>query len=189
MSEKVHKALRRLIDKRQVAQLITGTVVKVSGHACDVDPDDGGPTLFDVRLKVALNSVQTGFYAIPKNGSRVVLGVIDGDGNKMVVLGVETPEKLIAIADGDASVELLPGGIVKVNGDSYGGLVKVQELRSELQKVTTFLTTIRQAIAAAPVAPNDGGASFKASVSTALSSLQLPTYQQIESTKVKHGGV
>lgn len=178
-----------MIDRRQVAQLITGRVVAVSGYTCDVDPDDGGPTLYDVRLKVALNDAQTGVYSIPRIGSGVMVGLIDANLNKAVVLDVETIERHIILIDGDGKMELLPGGQVHLNGDQYGGLVKADELRNELQKVTTFLTTLRQAIAAAPVSPGDGGSAFKSSLTGAISALQLPTYAQIESTSTKHGGL
>lgn len=188
-TERAHKALRKLIDRRQVAQLLTGKVTAVNGYACDVDPDDGGPTLYDVRLKVALNNVQTGVYGLPKAGSRVLVGLLDGDENKAVALAAETIEKYVLHVDGGAKVELKPSGALELNGSSYGGLVKVQELRAELEKVSTFLNGIRQAVNTAAVATDNSGATFKSNLIAAMAPLQLPNYSNIESNKTKHGGV
>jgi hypothetical protein len=188
-TEAAHKALRKFAHRMQRVPVITGTVQEVNGYLCDVLPSDGGAVLFDVRLKVASNNSELGCYAIPRVGSRVRLVMLDGQDNAWAVTDVETIDRFVLHVHGGATVEVGPNGALALNGEQYGGLVKVQELRQELAKVTTFLSTIRTAIAAAPVTPGDGGGAFKASVSGMLGGLQLPTYTTIESTRTKHGGV
>ncbi|HRF82634.1 MAG TPA: hypothetical protein PL070_21415, partial [Flavobacteriales bacterium] len=105
------------------------------------------------------------------------------------VVAVEDIKEWVLIANGGAELRVKQGGNIAINGEQYGGLIKVQELRTELTKVNTFLTTLRSAIQSAPVAPGDGGAAFKSALISALSALQVPTYTNIESSKTKHGGV
>jgi hypothetical protein len=188
-TEAAHKALRKFAKRMQTVQVITGSVKAVNGYLCDVEPSDGGPVIFDVRLKVASNAGEEGCYAIPRNGSRVRLVMLDGQDNAWAVTDVETIESWVLHLDGGATIEAKPNGAVAINGDQYGGLVKVEELRQELAKVNTFLTTLRQAIASAPVVGGDGGASMKAYIASQLGGLQIPTYNTIESTRTKHGGV
>lgn len=186
--EQAHNALRRMVDRRQRPEVVTGTVSRVNGLLCDVLPSDGGAELLDVRLKPSSSAGEAGCYAVPRQGSTVTVAMLQGNTNVWAVLQVQDIARWVVRVHGGARVEVLPNGMVELNGAQYGGLVRVNELRLELQKVTTWLSAIRQAIAAAPVSPGDGGAAFKASVSLSLSSLQLPDYSGIESQKVKHGG-
>lgn len=189
MTERVNKALKRLARGEQRVQVITGKVSAVNGMVCDVVPSDGGAMMFDVRLTVTSSSDEVGCVAVPMVGSSVIIGMLNGDPNAWTVLHVERIERWFLNLPGKASIEARPNGNVLINGESYGGLVKVQELRSELQKVNTFLITLRTAITAAVPAPGDGGAAIKAAVASAIQTLQLPTYTSIESQRTKHGGL
>ncbi|HRF82635.1 MAG TPA: hypothetical protein PL070_21420, partial [Flavobacteriales bacterium] len=52
---------------------ITGKVVAVNGKLCDVEPNDGGAVYFDVRLRVSVNDDEAGAYAVPMDGSQVIM--------------------------------------------------------------------------------------------------------------------
>lgn len=190
-SEQLRKSLKRLMRSELVHAAISGTVRSVDEAmlTCDVDPADGGPTLYDVRLKVSRGAQEVGCFSIPKVGSKVLVLVLDGNLNNSAVVQVEDIKEHLVRVNGGAELRIKPNGVVIVNGEQFGGLVKVQELRSELSKVNAFLATLRQAISAAPITPGDGGAAFKIAVNAAIASQQLPTYTDIENTKVKHGGV
>lgn len=185
--EQAHNALRRMVDRRQRPEVITGTVSRVNGLLCDVLPSDGGAELLDVRLKPSSSAGDAGCYAVPRQGSTVAVAMLQGNANVWAVLQVQDIERWVVRVNGGGRVEVLPNGMVELNGAQYGGLVRVNELRLELQKVTTWLSSIRQAIAAAPVSGGDGGATFKAAVSAVLGPLPLPEYGNIESQRVKHG--
>lgn len=185
--EHAHNALRRMVDRRQMPQVVTGTVSRVNGLLCDVQPSDGGAELLDVRMKPSSSAGEAGCYAVPRQGSTVTVAMLQGNANVWAVVQVQDIERWVVRVNGNARVEVLPNGMVELNGAQYGGLVRVNELRVELQKVTTWLSAIRQAIAAAPVAPGDGGAAFKAAVSAVLGPLPLPDYNNIESQRTKHG--
>lgn len=183
------EALKRLIKGEQRWPLITGKVSALDGdELCDVEPSDGGPTIYSVRIKPAVDNKAFGVIAYPKVGSPCVIGELDGDPNKYVLLQCEQIDHLLVKMEGGAVLELRAGGVVAINGDGYGGLVKVQELRQELNKVNAFLNGLRQALSTSATLPEDGGATYKAQIAAAISGLQLPTYNTIESQKTKHGG-
>lgn len=190
--EQANRALKRLARSVQHVPMFTGKVAEVhtSKWTCDVDPSDGGARHFDVRLKVAVNEQDKGAYSVPKVGSLVLVGMLDGQDNALFVIAVETIEEHVIHVDGGGEVRVKPNGVITLNGEQYGGLVKVQELRNDvLLRVNTWLTGIRNAIASGTITPGDGGAAFKISLIGALQSLQLPDYSNIESTKTKHGSL
>lgn len=182
----VGRALKQFVKDSLRWPVITGTVRAVNGDMCDVDPADGGPTLYDVRLKPAATDGQMGMIAYPMKGSNVVLLRLNGDDNAYAVAQVERIERMHVELAGGATLDLLPNGMLHINGDAHKGLVKVQELRQDLAKVNTFLETLRNALNTAP-----GGGDvvpFKIALNAALAPLQLPTYATIESQTTKHGG-
>lgn len=188
-SEKLRKALTGLADKRMKVAAMSGTVQAVDGYLCDVRPSDGGAVFHDVRLKVAATDDDGGTYAIPNVGSKVLMAMLDNNQNSMVVVQVEDVKEYVVKVRGGAELRVLPNGAVSINGEAYGGLVKVQELRTELGKVNTYLEALRTAIQTCIISPGDGGAALKTAMAGAISGTQLPTYTNIESTKTKHGGL
>lgn len=189
--EHIRKSLKRMMRSELVDAAIAGTVkaVDASAFTCDVEPVDGGPVLYDVRLKVSRGGQEVGVFSIPQVGSKVVVLVLAGNVNNCAVVSAEDVKEHVVRVNGGAEIRVKPNGTITLNGDQFGGLVKVQELRSELAKVNAFLATLRSAINAAPVVSGDGGAAFKGALSAAIGGLQLPSYNGIENTKVKHAGV
>lgn len=179
------KALKQFVKGLQRPPLLTGKVVSVDADTCDVEPSDGGPTIYMVRVKPAIGTAEVGTITWPKVGSTCVVGELDGDANKYMLVSCEQVDRVLVKLAGGATVEVKNNGTLELNGAQYGGMVKVAELRQDLAKVNSFLTTLRNAINSAPGAGDV--APFKAALTGALSPLQLPTYQTIESDKTKHG--
>ena len=57
---------------------------------------------------------------------------------------------------------------VSLRGDEYGGLIKIEELKKELEIVTDRLDTLYDALKNGLTVPNDGGAAYKSSVTVKL---------------------
>lgn len=157
-------AIQSLADKGNRVYSITGKVVEVNGKTCDVDPDNGDATLFDVRLQSEENP--NGILITPKVGSSVIVTMISKEAG------------YIGMFSEVDSISLMGEG---------NSMIKTDELITQLAKVNMFLTGLKNAISAAPVVAGDGGASFKSSLITALSSLEFPNYSNIKNDKVKHG--
>lgn len=76
----------------------------------------------------------------------------------------------------------------RINGDVFGGLVKVEELVMELNSIKQDLNTLKASVTAWVPVPSDGGAALKASVTAWSSqSLQPAVSAQLQNPIVTHG--
>ena len=192
MSEGVNKELRRMMAKAAKVPVITGTVkaVDLNGHTCDVDPADGGSTLFDVRLKVSRNGEDFGAFSVPKVGSKVMVAMIDNQPNNLAVISVEKIEEHVIRVDGGGEVRVKPNGVVAINGDDYGGVVKWDALKADLNKLKSQIAGLRDAVQNWNPVANDGGAALKVQLLGSFMPRPSPDLlDTIQSDKTKHGSL
>lgn len=78
---------------------------------------------------------------------------------------------------------------ISLLGGAFGGLIKVNELVSELKKANELLNAMMQTISGPPIpeAGNGANSAFQTALAGAIAGKQLPTYSDIENTKIKHG--
>jgi len=104
---------------------------------------------------------------------------------------------LLPICSAEGAPELQDGGFVitrsdktvELNGTEHGGLIKIAELKKELEKTNAFLKAFVQVLQVpVPEAGNGAPSAFQTALNGALSPLQLADFSQIENTKVQHGG-
>ena len=136
-----------------------------------------------------------GFKAKAKKGKVIVLchggnfassellPVIDYDGG---------PE----LSEGDAAIYTAAGGrvicredgTVELYGKDLGGIIKVDELKNQLAKLTARVDGIMNALKNSSTGANDGGAAYKAAIVAALSALtDKENFSSIASDRVFHG--
>lgn len=141
--------------------------VDTSSKVCYCVPLDGRGDLQDVRL-MADNT--TGLLIIPKVNSIVLVTMIN-----------DTTGYLAMFSEIES---------IALNGDNYDGLIKVQELLTEINNrnttlktaITTALTSLDASIVAL------GGASVSASAFTAATATIVNILNsQVINTTVKHG--
>jgi phage gp45-like len=138
-----------------------------------------------------------GFYAKAKSGRAFVFcqgGNLDGLEIFPVQLGDDiTPPEL---EEGDAALYTQSGGwiiarengTVELFGTDAGGIVKAQELKTQLDKLTARVDGIIDALKNSATAAQDGGAAYKAQITVMLSTLvNKEDFSNIESEKVLHG--
>jgi hypothetical protein len=189
MSEDVRKGLMRLFQKAQPIQVYPGVVDSVdeSKFTCDVKPADGGPLFYDVRLKTNINSDNNGMICIPEVGSDVFISAIGNNRNWAFVSLYSKIKKYLIVCSNGVKIEITENGELHLNGDSLGGLIKINELKAELNKTNDVLLAIVQALSTWTVVPNDGGAALKVMANTLLTGKSVGNYSNIENVKVKHG--
>lgn len=137
-----------------------------------------------------------GFIAKAKEGKALILSQ-GGNAGSFLLLPICSAEGAPEVQDGDSSLWSKDGGFViarsdktvELNGTEHGGLIKIAELKKELEKTNAFLKAFVQVLQV-PVTEAGNGApsAFQTALKTALSSLQLADFSQIENTKVQHGG-
>jgi len=176
-AQAIRQAVRQLAGSG-IKWCYIGTVVSVdkSKNVCIINPLNGDAEITDVRLNAEESSTK-GIVIYPKEGSVVMVSMYDNMNgyismfSEVESVGIQASEK------------------ITLNGDSFGGLVKINELVTELLKVKIFLQTLQAAIQSSPVVPTDGGAAFKAGLVAATSGLQIPDFvsENLSNPKIKHG--
>lgn len=142
--------------------------VDLNTHTIKVKPV-GRAEIPDVRLKAGEESENTGIVEVPEVNSSVLVGLIGNDKNTAYVVKCSKVSSVI------------------INGGDLGGLIKIEELKSELDKYNQLLEAFLNALSTPVSEPGNGAPSaFQAALNSALSSKQLPDFAQIEDDKVKH---
>lgn len=136
-----------------------------------------------------------GFFAKAKEGKAIVLSQ-GGNAGSYILLPICFAGGAPELKDGDATLWSKDGGFVivrsdktvELNGTDFGGLVKIEELKKELAKMSARIDGIINAVKTAAVAPQDGGATFKANMIAFLETLvNKENFAKIENKKVQHG--
>lgn len=186
--EKVRKAVRSMVADMIPVQSREAEVKSVDAdkRTCVVvDTDD--LEWEDVLLGVAEGE---GNWNKPTVGSMVMISIINNiDGAAYVSMFSEVDEVYMNCKDG-AKFSLQKDGNVYLNGDSFGGLVKLDELESNLDALKKYVETMNSAIgpafSAVGAAMSANGAAGKTSYDTAMVGQSI-NFQNMENDKVKHG--
>jgi hypothetical protein len=181
---------------REKIQAIAGTgsrapvvfpaqVEKITGTTCAVKIDELSIT--GVRLRAVINDSSGQLLVMPEVGSYVL--VIDLSGGNYRDLAVIAYSEIseVNIRIGNTTVAINTTGIT-FNGGQLGGLVKLQELKDNLNSLKQYVEAIHSAL---PAAFNAIGASTAANGATGAGSYQgamagkLVQIRDMENNKVK----
>ena len=136
-------------------------------RTCDVRPiNDEEDLIYGVRLQADME-IDEGYVIFPAVNSNVVVTFI----NKMT--------GYVGLCSKIDEIQL--------NGDQFGGLIKIERLTDELNKTKAVLNAIKNVLTTWTPVPNDGGAALKTAATTALSSLNTGNYTNLTNDTVKHG--
>ena len=129
-----------------------------------------------------------GILYVPKEGSVVI---VENAKNMQpyVVMWSELDEILYVV--GGTTLRLTPAGLA-LDGDSFGGLIKVEPLVAKLNALEKEINALKAKFAAWSPVGGDGGAALKTILSATPPIWTTPpmattTREDIENTKVKHG--
>lgn len=180
----------------------TVDAVDKDARTVDCTPLDEGAPLLGVNLQANQGS-KFGIVAFPRVGSYVVVGFV-ADGSAGVVLltddvesvevvisestaRIEADEEGVHVRMGDDTSAELTGEGVILNGGSFGGMVKAEQLTQRINAIEKDINTLKNVFSAWVTTPNDGGAALKLAASTwAGSPLTLTQRSDYENGKVKH---
>ncbi len=140
-----------------------------ANRVCDVKDVADDLPFYDVILGLGTVNQK------PVVGAKCLIGIIEGSANSFLIHSEEC--ELIEIVSVD----------IVLNDGSFGGLIKVNELKSQIAKNTNALSILQQLFTSWVPVPSDGGASLKALLNAVYTSLSLADLSNIENKKVKHG--
>lgn len=165
-----------------------GVVISVdeSANTCDVSRE-GMPDLHNVRLNAVLKAGKDVITVYPSPGSKVICILIENQHTDAFVISCTDIEKITAEIQGQ-KIEYTKTGII-LNDGKIGGLVKQDELKTQLSVMTARIDGIINALNAgtpATGAPDSGAvliASIKASLATIV---RKENFNDIEDSNIKH---
>lgn len=192
MSKQTEDNLQRLIEaiarKGQAPLLVT--VGKVSNidedkRICDITIDDD-LTLNNCRLNAIIDSYSNKLLIVPKDNSMVAFIAIGGKLTEPLVIAYSEIEKiLLTIGESDILIE---DGKMEMNGGNLGGLIKLQQLESNLNKLKKYVEDLATmaSTAMAPMAALDGGASVTTFNTNWGATNAAFSFEDMEDTKITH---
>lgn len=159
------------------------TAVDRTSRSIDCEPLDESAPILGCSLQGDQEG-EEGFLLLPKVGSYVIVGLVDGQDTGAVLL-TDTLEAL-ELKIGDKTLHFTSEGIV-FNGGDLGGLIKVEELTTKLNTIERDINSLKQAISTWTPIPSDGGAALKAAITSwAGKQLQQSRRGDYEDPNVKH---
>lgn len=189
MSTKTHQQIVQGIEKLGKGKnphanvIIEAKVKSVSNDnlvLCEANSLD----IPDVQLRPIVDGANKAVLVIPKVNSYVLIGSIEGR-QEYIVLKVEEAEKIL-VKVGNMTFDILDT-VIKLNGDTHGGLTKIQALTTKINNIENKVNAILSALQAVviPLAPS--GTYPFAPLFSAITALTNTLQSDIENTKVKHG--
>lgn len=188
----IKKAIQQMAGKA-LMQTYLCKVVSVNNHTCECEPVTGGANFLDVRLRSVVDNGTGGLILKPKVDSIVIIGLLENNEATAFVIGYSDIELLYFKSDGGMTFEVKED-VVKINGDDFNGLVKLKELKDNLDALKQFVEAMNNALPTAfnailPTAPAPfvaSGALGATTYQTSMASKQI-IFKDMENTKVKHG--
>lgn len=195
-------------------KVCTVDAVNEDARTIDCTPIDEGAPLLGVNLQ-ADQEQEVGVVQFPAEGSDVVVAFLSAN-VAVVVLTTEVTKTMLTVGNTEAvvednsvtlatekvSVEVkdktakidVDGTTVEFDGSTTtfnGGsetMANATDLKKQLTTMSGRIDAIINAISSAPVAPMDGGATFKASLSATLAPhlTNKENFSQIVDDKIKH---
>jgi hypothetical protein len=168
--EELRKAIRAMVVDMLPVVTNWADVVSVDEEnlTMTVKDADDGLEIEDVLLNV--DGDMGGITVLPKTGSRVLIGSIEGRNTEAFLLMASEVDKVI------------------LNGDQHGGIVISQKVADEVNALKQDLNALKTAFSTWVTVPSDGGAALKAITATWYAQQLTPTQKQVlENEKVVHG--
>ena len=195
-------------------KVCTVDAVDEDARTIDCTPIDEGAQLLGVNLQ-ADQEQEVGVVQFPAEGSDVVVAFLSAN-VAVVVLATEITKTILAIGDTETivednsvtlttksvSVEVkdktakidVDGTTVEFDGNTTtfnGGsetMANATNLKQQLTTMSGRIDAIINAISSAPIAPMDGGATFKASMAATLAPhlANKENFSQMIDDKIKH---
>jgi hypothetical protein len=135
-----------------------------------------GDEIPDVKLKSIISDNTKKIVPYPAVGSFVTVSLLRNSNIDFYVTGFSEVEELVINCDK-----------VVINGGDKGGLVNWTDAKTQHDKTKAFLNAIKNACATPVNEPGNGAPSaFQIALNAAISTLQVPSFESLEDTKVKH---
>lgn len=182
------RLLESVFRKQQASLLVTiGKVSNIdeSKRICDISIDED-LTLSNCRLNAIIDSYNNRLLVVPKDNSMVAFIAVGGKLTEPLIIAYSEIDKLL-LTIGESDI-LIEDGRIEMNGGNLGGLIKLQQLESNLDKLKKYVEDLATMASTAmtPMAALDGGASV-ATFNTNWGTMKAAfSFDDMEDTKITH---
>jgi len=181
---KIKKSIRNIAGI-QNGNIFTAQVKSVEGETCTIAL--GNASISEVRLRAVVNGNNEQLYIKPKKDSYIlVVDLSNGNYRDLAVIAYSEVET-INIKIAETTIDIDKDGII-FNGGKLDGMVKIGELKDNLDSLKTFVENMHKAI---PIAINAVGAGTAANGATGQGSYnttmtgQSIVIKNMENKKIK----
>lgn len=172
----IRKSIQGMVKGTGKAGCFTAKVKAVNDDTCSVELD--GLTLTDVRLRAVVNGENSKILVTPETGSYVLVADLAGDLSQLVVVGYSEVKKIEVDTDK-----------IIFNGGNNNGLVKIEELKRNLNSLKRYVEAMTSAVSSGLTAVGEYTAASGEAGKTAFESKMTPysiNFEDMEDTKITH---
>lgn len=174
-------AIRGAVKSMIKPDLLIGKVTAFNEADWTIDVAlNSGAVVDQVTIKSVLNGEDSGILVEPEVDSMVLCGLTDGKIENLTVLTYSEIK----------NIKFVPSEKIQLRSDSYGGLVKIEQLENNLNTLKNALETLKSGVAsglnAVGVGSAANGPAGAAAFNTATSSIVI-NFDNMENENVQHG--
>jgi hypothetical protein len=162
-------------DNLEVVSLVKCTILSVNeGEGTAVCEPLSSKIQSEITVQLSLENGDN-IECVPSVGSSVLLGITNND--LFILLSVSDCDKIFI-----SSNEL-----IQLNGGEFGGLIKIEELKTQLEKTNAVVNALADSLKNWTPVPNDGGAALKAFAMSQIGIKTTGNFDNIENESITHG--
>lgn len=167
---KLADAIKHLANRGNV-YATNGNVMSVDklANTCDVKLANTGEEIPDVKLLSIIDNPATKFVIYPVVGSDVSVGFLDNDMHDAIVVKISEVDEIL------------------MRGNQFGGLVKADVMKTEVDKLRDYVATLTIATKAVAIVVNGLAAGTSAAFDTAMTGKTTGDFSAIKNENIKHG--
>ncbi len=172
----IKESIKKIASTGGMFRAFTAKVKSVNGKTCTVELE--GLTLTDVRLRAVVNGENSKILVTPKTDSCVLVVDLAGDLSQLAVVGYSEVEKIEVDTDK-----------IIFNGGNNNGLVKIEELKRNLNSLKNYVEAMASAVSTAFSAVGVGTAASGPNGQTVfITDMELRSinFEDMEDTKITH---
>lgn len=142
MSQELRQSIRRMVSVPTQVIEAEVTAVDKDADTCTLEPVNGDATMVNVRLRSIIDNADAGLRIYPVIGSIVLAGIIANDDNRAFVLATSDIESISMDGPNGFQLRLKNDGTLELNGGTLGGLVIVENLVDNLNRLENKLNDL-----------------------------------------------
>jgi hypothetical protein len=178
--------IKQIIKPMLKPSALTVKVTAVNNDATfDCEPLNGSPKIFSVKIKPKQGDLN-GVYMLfkPALNSIATIAMLDDNDSNYILIKAEEYESLDLVTTGGFKCEIKANGDVLLNDGTFGGLVKINDLKLQYDN---NLTAIKTAVSSGlGVIDLVLGTTSAATFNTAANSIVPLNLSSLQNNKIKH---